>query len=526
MADIEVAPEVADIVIIGAGLSGIGAAGYVTKAFPRKKVVILEARSDIGGTWDLFRYPGVRSDSDLYTYGFDFKPWRSDHAIADGHLIKEYLQEAIDENDLRGLIRIRHEVVAADWSSEEALWTLRIGAGGDDGGTSDRIIKTPWVLGATGYYRYDKGYTPDFEGRDDFAGDVVHPQHWPEDYDYSGKRVVVIGSGATAVTLIPAMADGSGAAAHVTMLQRTPTYVMALPRVDGIALLLRRFFGAERGYALTRRKNAWLDQSLVKLLQTFPRAGRRFLRSYTKKALPAGFDVDTHFNPPYNPWDQRLCACPDGDFFTAIGEGRASVVTDRIARLTKSGILLESGRELEADLIVTATGLNMRLFGGIPQTVDGKRVVPAETVTYRGMLFSGVPNWATLLGYTKSSSWTLKVGLTSRYVVDLMRHMQTHGHDIAVPVAPQGLATEDLFDLSSGYMTRSMSEFPRQGKELPWRLLTSYRQDSKLLKEQLFDEHLHFSCRTGPRRDADGPAPKQSRARRVAAGSDTVGARS
>ncbi|MFH8350514.1 flavin-containing monooxygenase [Streptomyces sp. NPDC018045] len=366
----------------------------------------------------------------------------------------------------------------------------------DRGAVTELAMKARWVYGATGYYRYDKGYTPHFEGCDDFAGDIVHPQQWPENYDYSGKHVVVIGSGATAVTLLPAMTAGPDAAAHVTMLQRAPSYIMAQPRVDALSLKLTKLFGTVRGYALTRRKNIWLDQSFVKLVQMFPRAGRAVIRHYTKKALPADFDVDTHFNPPYDSWDQRLCAAPDGDFFRALSDGKASIVTDRVARFTKNGTLLASGRELKADVIVTATGLHMRFCGGVEQSVDGKPVVLPDAVTYRGMLLSGVPNWVVALGYTKSSSWTLKVGLTSRYICDLIKHMDAHGDEIAVAVPEAGMSTRPLLDLTAGYVMRSMDELPRQGTRLPWRTLTSYRQDAKLLKGELFDRRLRFSART------------------------------
>ncbi|WP_158888166.1 flavin-containing monooxygenase [Amycolatopsis anabasis] len=484
--------EVVDVAIVGAGISGIGAARYLTEAFPGKTVLVFEGRERIGGTWDLFRYPGIRSDSDLHTYGYEFKPWRHESAIAEGYLIRDYLQETVDEFDLGRVIRLRHQVVAADWSSAEARWTLQVDVTADDGTTSRIAVKARWVIGATGYYRYDQGYTPQFEGRDDFAGDVLHPQHWPENYDYSGKKVVIIGSGATAVTMTPAMTLGSGAAAHVTMLQRTPSYVMSLPRKDALALRLTRVLGADRGYAATRRKNIWLDQAIVRSVRAFPRAGRALIRYYTRKALPQGFDVDTHFNPPYNPWDQRLCVTPDNEFFEAISDGRASVVTDRIVRFTPKGILLESGQELEADVIVTATGFNLRFFGGIPLTVDGEQVSLADSVTYRGVLFSGIPNWAVLLGYTKQS-WTLRIGLLCRYLRDLMRHMDEQGHDVVVPEFPAGLRTEHLLDLSSNYVLRSQDEFPRQGTKWPWRMLTAFRLDTKALKGKLFDEGLRFT---------------------------------
>ncbi|AJF67988.1 flavin-containing monooxygenase [Streptomyces vietnamensis] len=493
MAGTNAPPESADIVIIGAGVSGVGSACYLRNAFPDKKIVVLEGRGRIGGTWDLFRYPGVRSDSELHTYGYEFKPWSHEHAIADGHLIREYIEETAVENHVDGLIRYHHRVVSADWSSAEGAWTLQVQVAVPGENPRSVAIKTNWVYGATGYYRYDEGYTPRFEGRDDFAGDILHPQFWPEDYDYAGKKVVVIGSGATAITMVPAMTTGPGAARHVTMLQRTPTYVMTLPRVDKVAKFLYRSLGLERGYAATRLKNVWRDLAFVAYMLKFPNSGRKLMRNLTRKALPKGYAVDTHFNPPYKPWEQRLCMTPDGDFFEAITEGRASVVTDRIERFTRNGILLTSGREIPADVIVTATGLNLRMFGGIPQTVDGQELTIGDCVTYRGMLLSGLPNWSFAFGYTKYSSWTLKVGLTAQYVIELIRHMDAHGYNKVLPVAEPGMATEPLLDLNAGYVMRNADTLPKQGAELPWRMLTSYQADKRLLKGPVRDHHLRFS---------------------------------
>lgn len=494
--------EELDVVIIGAGITGIGAAHYITQAFPERRVTVLEGRSDIGGTWDLFRYPGIRSDSDLHTFGYEFKPWKHRSAIAEAPLIRDYLHETVEEHRLDRLIRLRHRVVAASWSSAEAAWTLDIEVDGADGAVVERRrMKANWVFAGTGYYRYDKGYTPHFAGREDFAGDIIHPQHWPEGYDYSGKKVVVIGSGATAVTLVPSMVTGPGAAAHVTMLQRTPTYVLSFPRVDSLALLFTRLFGERRGYALTRFKNIWLDRGVVVGLRKFPRTGRAFIRWANKRLLPKGFDVDTHFNPPYNPWDQRLCLSPNGDFFQAIRDGHASVVTDRIERFTEGGILLESGQELEADVIVTATGLNMRLFGGIQLSVDGRPVDLADTVSYRGMLLSGIPNWAMAVGYT-TSSWTLKIGLICRYFTSLLKHMDALGYDAAVAVAEPGMKTRPVMDLSAGYAQRASKIIPRQGTEAPWRMALAYPEDAKLLRGPLVDESVHFTSRAD--RTVDG----------------------
>ncbi|MFD8952493.1 flavin-containing monooxygenase [Streptomyces xanthophaeus] len=489
------APEEFDIVIIGAGISGIGAARYVTEAFPGKRVVVLEGRADIGGTWDLFRYPGIRSDSDLHTFGYEFKAWKDRAAIADAPLIRDYLHETVEENRLDRLIRVRHRVVAGHWSTADAAWTLTVEVDGAAGGEPARKeIKTNWVFAGTGYYRYDEGFTPRFEGREDFTGDILHPQHWPEGYDYAGKKVVVIGSGATAITIVPSMATGPGAAAHVTMLQRTPTYVLPAPRVDSLALLLTRVFGEQRGYALTRFKNIWMDRGIVVSLRKYPRAGRALIRYVNKKSLPEGFDVDKHFNPPYKPWDQRLCLAPDGDFFKAIRDGHASVATEKIVRFTKNGIRLESGRELEADVIVTATGLNMRVLGGINLFKDGEPIDTSKSIAYRGTLMSGIPNWAMAVGYT-TSSWTLKISLVCRYFCSLVKHMDAFGYDSAVAVAEPGMETRPVMDISAGYAQRSSDIIPRQGTEQPWKMALSYPEDAKLLRGPLFDESLRFSSR-------------------------------
>ncbi|MFI6810159.1 flavin-containing monooxygenase [Streptomyces luteogriseus] len=481
-----------DVVIIGAGVSGIGAATYFTRELPGKSLVVLEGRDNIGGTWDLFRYPGIRSDSDLHTFGYEFKPWRHEAAIADAPMIREYLRETVEENDLAPLIKLRHRVVAAEWSSDESRWTLEVEAADPVTGTSTtKVIHAAWVFAATGYYRYDEGFSPAFPGRSDFGGVVVHPQHWPENLDHGGKKVVVIGSGATAITLVPAMTSGEGAAEHVTMLQRTPTYVLALPRIDRVALALTKLLGQKRGYAATRFKNVWLDRGIVKGLRTFPRAGRALIRRQNIKLLPQGFDVDKHFNPPYDPWDQRLCLAPDGDFFEAIKAGKASVVTDTISRFSERGIILDSGEEIEADIIVTATGLNMRLFDGMPIVVDGDRVDIADSVTYRGMLLSGIPNWAMAIGYT-TSSWTLKVGLMCRYFIDLVRHMDSHGYTTAVPVAPTSMPRRPVMDLQSGYAKRAESLMPKQGPSAPWCMAMAYPEDAKALRGPVFDDNLHF----------------------------------
>ncbi|UMP03330.1 NAD(P)/FAD-dependent oxidoreductase [Amycolatopsis sp. EV170708-02-1] len=505
-AEMSDAVEEFDVVVIGAGISGIGAATYFSRELPGKSLVVLEGRDNIGGTWDLFRYPGIRSDSDLHTFGYEFKPWRHEAAIADAPLIREYLQETVEENDLRRLIRLCHRVVRAEWSTTDSRWTLLVEASDPaTGSATTKTIRAEWVFAATGYYRYDKGFTPEFPGRDDFGGTIVHPQHWPEDLDYRGKKVVVIGSGATAITLVPAMSAGPDAARHVTMLQRTPSYVMGLPRVDRVATTLTKVLGEKRGYAATRFKNIWIEHGIVKGLRAFPKIGRALIRRENIKRLPKGFDVDKHFNPPYDPWDQRLCLAPDGDFFDAISAGTASVVTDAITRFSERGIVLGSGEELEADIIVTATGLNMRLFDGMPILVDGREADIADSVSYRGMLLSGIPNWAMAIGYT-TSSWTLKVSLMCRYFIDLLRHMDAHGYDRVVAVASPGMPRRPVMDLQAGYAKRAEKRLPKQGQDAPWRMAMSFPEDAKALRGPVADEHLEF----GTARPAALPGERRS----------------
>ncbi|AUG75418.1 Flavin-binding family monooxygenase [Kitasatospora sp. MMS16-BH015] len=480
-----------DVLIVGAGISGIGAARYLKAELPGRSFAILEGREASGGTWDLFRYPGVRSDSDLHTLGYAFKPWRDRHAIADAPRILSYLRETATENGLDPHIRYRHRVLGASWSSDEARWTVEV----ERTDTGSRTTLTcGWLFSAGGYYRYDEGFTPRFEGREEFRGTIVHPQHWPEQLDYAGRRVVVIGSGATAVTLVPAMARTT---AHVTMLQRTPTYVVPVPRSDLLANTLKTFLGQERGYALTRRKNIAQQRLVWRFCRKYPQAARRLIRWVNSRQLPPGYPVDLHFNPPYDPWDQRLCAVPDGDLFRAIREGRASVVTDRIARFTEQGLLLESGRELAADVVVTATGLNVQAFGGIRLTVDGREVRLPDTVAYKGMMLSGVPNFAFAIGYT-NSSWTLKVGLLCEHFCRLLAHLDAHGYDTCRPQpADPGMPTRPFLDFGAGYVRRAVDSLPRQGDRKPWLTSTDYREDLELLRSGgVVDPELRFSRST------------------------------
>jgi monooxygenase len=476
-----------DVLIVGAGLSGIGAAHHLQGNCPGKTYAILEARGAIGGTWDLFRYPGIRSDSDMYTLGYSFKPWREAKAIADGPSILNYVRETAREDGIDSHIRFNHRVVHAEWSSEDARWT--VSAERTDTGETVQL-SCGFLFMCSGYYRYDAGYTPEFEGVEEFAGRVVHPQQWTEDIDYEGKRVVVIGSGATAVTLVPAMANK---AAHVTMLQRSPSYIVSLPEQDPIANVLRRLLPAKLAYALVRWKNVTMTTLFYQLSRRRPRLVKGLIRKGIERQLPRGYDVDRHFKPRYNPWDQRVCLVPDGDLFEAIKSGGASVVTDEIERFTEHGIMLKSGTELEADVVVTATGLRLLALGGLSVTVDGEDVDLPETMTYRGLMLRGVPNAAAALGYT-NASWTLKCDLTCEYVCRLLNHMDEQGYDYCVPVNDDpSVEPLPFIDFSSGYVLRSINEFPKQGSKTPWRLYQNYALDIVSLRHsKLEDGALEF----------------------------------
>jgi cation diffusion facilitator CzcD-associated flavoprotein CzcO len=491
--------EHVDVLIVGGGLSGIGAACHLRRRAPERSFLIVEARDALGGTWDLFRYPGIRSDSDMFTLGYSFKPWEHPQAIADGPSIRSYIYDAAGENALTDRIRMQTRALTASWCSQSAQWTVELEGPGETRST----VTCSFLYGCTGYYRYDEPYTPRFEGLERFGGTVVHPQHWPEDLDYAGKRVVVIGSGATAVTLVPAMA---GTAAHVTMLQRSPSYVLSLPNSDPLAELARRWLPPRAAYGFVRWKNALIALGIFTLSRRRPGLVRRMLRRATQRQLPAGYDVDTHFNPTYDPWDQRMCLVPDGDLFAAISSGDASVVTGAIDSFTEDGVLLTDGRRLGADIVVTATGLNLLAFGGIELSVDERAVDLAETVGYKGMMLSGVPNFAFAVGYT-NASWTLKADLTSEYVCRLLRHMSAHGLDTVTPLAPDpSQPTRPFLDLESGYVQRSMDTFPRQGAVTPWRLNQNYPRDVRLLRHgPIEDAGVRFSRSA----TAGAPRPEQ-----------------
>jgi cation diffusion facilitator CzcD-associated flavoprotein CzcO len=468
-----------DVLIVGAGLSGVGAAHHIQAAFPRRTYAVLEARDAIGGTWDLFRYPGVRSDSDMQTLGYRFRPWTQAEAIADGPSILSYVRDTAAEAGIDRHIRYGHKVIAASWSTEDSMWTVDVR---HDGSVTQ--ITASFLYLCTGYYHYDAGYTPVFPGIDRFAGTVVHPQQWPADLDYADKNVVVVGSGATAVTLVPAMTDK---ARHVTMVQRSPTYIIAVPGEDKIANRLRRLLGDRLGYRVTRWKNVAVSTLLYQLSRRRPGMVRSFIRKATVKMLPAGYDVDTHFKPRYNPWDQRLCLVPDGDLFQAIRHGKASVVTDEIADFTPTGIRLRSGDDLPADVVVTATGLRLLAFGGIRLAVDGREVKLPETMAYKGMMLSGLPNFVFTIGYT-NASWTLKADLVAEYTVRLLRHMDTHNYDQCVPAPDPGVAERPLLDFAAGYVQRSVHEFPKAGSRRPWQLGMSYANDVVLLRHGRIDD--------------------------------------
>ena len=482
-----------DVLIVGAGLSGIGAAHHLQDRCPGKTYAVLEARDAIGGTWDLFRYPGIRSDSDMYTLGYSFRPWPEAQAIADGPAILRYVRDTAREAGIDPHVRFHHRVVRAEWSSADARWTVTA----ERTGTGDAVELTcGFLFPCTGYYRYDEGYMPDFPGVERYRGELIHPQNWPADFDHDGKRVVVIGSGATAVTLVPAMAER---AEHVTMLQRSPSYVVSLPTIDPVARLIRRILPTGAAYSLLRWKNVLLQMAVFQLSRRRPRVVKALIRKGVERRLPPGYDVDEHFDPPYNPWDQRMCLVPDGDLFEALGDGSASIVTDRIRSFTETGLVLESGAELDADVIVTATGLNLIPLGGLELAVDGADVALPETMGYKGMMLSGVPNLAFAVGYT-NASWTLKADLTSEYLCRLLNHMDAHGYRRVTPRnSDPSVEPEPFIDFNSGYVLRAIDKFPTQGSKAPWRLHQNYARDILVLRRgALEDGSLEFA-RTAPR---------------------------
>ena len=495
--------EHVDVLIVGAGLSGIGFASRLKREAPGKTFAILESRSAVGGTWDLFRYPGIRSDSDMYTLGYSFRPWAGAKAIADGDSIREYIEATVADEGLESRIRLNYRVVSAEWSSETARWTVTAvpTSGGeyqhDDAASPPGEAATftcSFLSVCSGYYRYDEGFTPAIEGADTFAGSIVHPQHWPADLDYEGKQVVVIGSGATAVTLVPSMAKS---AAKVTMLQRSPTYIAPVPSRDHLADRLRGKVPAQLAYDVVRAKNILFSMFTYQLSRRRPETMKAILRKSAVAKLPAGFPVDTHLAPSYQPWDQRVCAIPNGDLYRAISAGTADIVTDEISRITPHGIDLVSGGSIPADVIVTATGLNLLVIGGMTLTVDGEQVDVGKTLTYKGMMLDGVPNFALTVGYT-NASWTLKADLVAGYICRLLKHLDRRNLQWAAPIAPADVATSELgslIDLKAGYILRGADKLPRQGAGSPWRLHQNYLRDFALLRAGRVTDHVRFGRR-------------------------------
>ncbi|MFQ3456326.1 NAD(P)/FAD-dependent oxidoreductase [Bradyrhizobium sp. UFLA01-814] len=476
-----------DVLIVGAGLSGIGAGYHLQANCPNRSYAILEGRDCIGGTWDLFRYPGIRSDSDMYTLGYSFRPWTEPKAIADGPSILNYVRETARVYGIDKNIRYNHRVVRADWSSADSQWTVEVERGPEK--TIERFTCN-FLFMCSGYYKYEHGYTPDFPGIADFAGRVVHPQKWTDDIDYTAKKVVVIGSGATAVTLVPEMAK---TAAHVTMLQRSPTYVVARPDEDKVANWLRARLPAKLAYGLTRWKNVLFGMYFYRLCKRDPERVKKLILGGVRHALGPDYDVATHFTPRYNPWDQRLCLVPNGDLFQSLRNGGSSVVTDQIETFTRGGIKLKSGNVLDADIVVTATGLDLQVLGGLEINVDGARVDLSKTMNYKGLMYSGVPNLAAAFGYT-NASWTLKCDLTCEYVCRMLNHMKANGYAQVTPRRNDPTVTElPWVDFSSGYIQRAAARFPKQGSRRPWRLYQNYALDIVTLRfGSLKDEAIEF----------------------------------
>jgi monooxygenase len=504
-----------DVIIVGAGLSGIGAACHLKTNCPEKTFVILEGRDVSGGTWDLFRYPGVRSDSDMYTLGYRFRPWRDPKAIADGPSILNYIRDTAVEYGVDKEIRYSHRVRGASWSSDGARWTVEMETGrhgdagtgrhGDAAGfgitdlrsqnedeligdTRSQKLTCNFLFLCTGYYDYDNGYTPEWRGVEKFRGKILHPQKWPDNLDYANKRIVVIGSGATAITLVPALAER---AAHVTMLQRSPSYIVMRPSEDIVANAFRRCLPDRAAYVLTRWKNVLATTFFYNLARKRPKLFKRMVAKGVRRHLGNGYD-SKHFTPPYNPWDQRLCIAPDADFFRSIRDGSVSVVTDHIETFTEDGLLLNSGQQLDADIIVTATGLRMKLISGMQLVVDEMPVNLAKTLVYKGMMFSGVPNLAFAIGYT-NASWTLKCDLTSEYVCRLLNHMDQHGYEVCTPrLNDPDIKEEPVIDFNSGYVLRALPTLPSQGSKTPWRLHQNYMKDLSMMRYGRLDDSMEF----------------------------------
>lgn len=480
-----------DVLIIGAGISGIGAAYHLQKHCPNKSYTIIEARGALGGTWDLFRYPGIRSDSDMSTFGFNFKPWRSPKAISPGADIRNYITEASSENGIEQHITLEHKVLSANWDSQDAQWHTEV-QNLKTGECCQYISR--FIFSGAGYYNYEHGYTPEFKGIESFTGDIIHPQHWPKDFDYAGKNVIVIGSGATAVTLVPAMATS---AKHVTMLQRSPTYIASRPKQDVFANVLRRWLPIKLAYSLSRWRKILEGMFMFSMSRRRPESVKKLIRKGVIEALGNEYPVDKHFKPNYQPWDQRACLIPDGDLFKAIKNGSVSVVTEHIDQLTNTGIKLQSGETLNADIIVTATGLTLDILGSYQLSIDHKPFNIANSYCYKGMMLSGLPNFAFSMGYT-NASWTLKSDLVGQYVCRLLNHMDKHQHQYCQPILPlEGIEEQPFIDFTSGYITRALDKLPKQGREKPWRLNQNYVLDRISLRYcSVEDDCLVFSSIT------------------------------
>jgi len=481
-----------DVVIVGAGISGISTAWHLQDRCPTKSYAILERRDNIGGTWDLFKYPGIRSDSDMFTLGFRFKPWTSAKAIADGASIWNYINEAAAENGIDKHIRTGHRVVSVDWSDADNRWTINIEHAGEQ-----KQITASFLSVCSGYYNYDEGYSPEFPGAADFAGQIIHPQHWPEGLDYTGKKIVVIGSGATAITLIPSLVnEGAG---HVTMLQRSPTYIGSLPLVDPVAAQANKYLPKNVAHVVNRWKAIAMATGQYQLARKFPKMFKKALKDMATRRLPDGFDYEKHFSPRYNPWDERVCLAPNGDFFKTIKAGKADVVTDTIETFTETGIKLTSGEELQADIIITATGLNMQLFGGATATRNGEPIDLTKSMTYKGLMLSGVPNMAITFGYT-NASWTLKADLVSEFICRVLNYMDANGFDRVEPQHPGDAIDEEPFmDFTPGYFRRAMDTLPKSGSEAPWKLKQNYFFDLRLIRHGKVDEEsLLFTKHRAP----------------------------
>lgn len=488
-------PEHVDVVVVGAGVSGVAAGYHLQKRCPEERYVVLEARDRLGGTWDLFRYPGVRSDSDMATFGYAFNPWMAGEVFADGAAIQGYLQETAAKYGVDRHIRYRERLVRASWDSARALWTLEVARGE---GPPEPAYTCRFLLMCAGYYRYDRGHRPEFPGEADYRGQIVDPQHWPVDLDYSGRTIAVIGSGATAITLVPALAER---AAHVTMVQRTPTYVAARPSRDAFADALRKVMPPRLAYRLARAKNILLTIYLFELTQRFPNFVKAEVLKLIRQELGPDYDVERHFAPDYKPWDQRFCLAPDGDFFKALRSGKASVVTDAAAGFTATGLTLASGATLDADMVVPALGLELQILGGADFAVDGAAYDMASAYTYRGMMLSGLPNLALAVGYT-NASWTLKVDLTCERVCRLLNHMRRRGYAYCTPEPPPDIAPAPLLGLKSGYIQRAAARLPKQGDRPPWRTYQNYVQDMLAIRYGRLEDGAVRFMRSGERAQA------------------------